>query len=119
MTKNLKKLQRYCDKQRITFRIQKLHFGYERAFLDFTDDLDGYYKMCRWLDRHKRTLAYDTEMPYSPLHFIGWIRVMPISERDEWLSLCKQDSERVEDWWCRYNAADQDTRKLMACGQII
>lgn len=119
MTKGLKKLQRYCDKRQITFRIQKLHYGYERALLEFTDDLDGYYELCRWLDRQKRKLVYDTEMPYSPRHFIGRIRVMPISERDEWLALCRQDSVRVEEWWRRYNAADPESRKLMACGQIV
>lgn len=118
MTKSgMKKLQRYCKKRDITFKIQKLHFGFERMFLDFTDDIEGYYEMRRWLERQK-TLSYETEMPYTPRHFVGWIRVMPASERDEWMTLCKQDSDRVEDWWRRYHAANIETRRLMACGQI-
>ena len=118
MTKKLQKLQKYCDKKSKTFRIQKLAFGYERAFIDFTDDQEGYDEMLRWLGRQKK-LVYVAQCPYSPVHFMAFIRVMDESDRNEWLALSKQDAERAEEWWQRYHDADPETRKLMACGAII
>lgn len=114
----LRKLIAFCKKKNILATVQELTFGYERVVLDFTDDIDGFYEMCRWLDRKKRSLTYSTEVPYSPKHFIGWIFVMPLKERGEWMSLCTQDQKRLDDWWRRYRAADDETRRLMACGAI-
>ena len=119
MKKNssLQKLLKYCEEKEILATVQKLTFGYERVLLDFTNDRDGFWQMCRWLDK-KKTLHYETSCPYSPIHFIGYIKVMPAKERDQWMTLCRQDSDRIDDWWRRYHAADEETRRLMACGAI-
>lgn len=117
-TKTIRKLLAYCEKIEQPAVVQKLTFGYERVFMDFMDNREGFYEMCKWLDKHK-SLWYQTGCPYSPLHeFNGHIFVMPVKERDEWMTLCKQDQERLDDWWRRYHAADEETRRLMACGAI-
>ena len=30
----------------------------------------------------------------------------------------KEEADRLEDWWQRYHVADEETRRLMACGAI-
>lgn len=115
--KSLQKLLDYCEENKILATVQKLTFGYERVLLDFYDNRDGFWAMCRWLDK-KKSLHFETSCPYYPKHFVGYIKVMPAKERDQWMNLCRQDADRLDDWWRRYHAADKETRRLMACGTI-
>lgn len=53
------------------------------------------------------------------LHTASWaVTVMDEKEHNELVEKQAEEMFRVNDWWIRYHNADEETRKLMACGAI-
>jgi len=50
--------------------------------------------------------------------FEGYVYLMERSEKDELQRLIQEEVKRAEAWWRRYHAADSNTRRRMACGEI-
>jgi hypothetical protein len=50
--------------------------------------------------------------------FEGYVYVMESSEYDRYRAESDAESARNWNWWERYNIADAETRRLMACGAI-
>lgn len=53
------------------------------------------------------------------LHTASWtVTVMDEKEHNELVEKQAEEMFRVNDWWIRYHNADENTRRLMACGAI-
>ena len=53
------------------------------------------------------------------LHTASWtVTVMDEKEHNELVEKQAEEMAKVNDWWERYHVADEETRKLMACGAI-
>lgn len=50
--------------------------------------------------------------------FESYVYVMDADKHRRFQDEVKREQDRVEDWWQRYHVADEDTRRLMACGAI-
>lgn len=50
--------------------------------------------------------------------FEGRVYAMDAADHAELERLSAEESARIEDWWQRYHVADEETRRLMACGAI-
>lgn len=50
--------------------------------------------------------------------FEGAVYVMVADEKAKLDKQLAEEWNRVEDWWQRYHTADEETRRLMACGTI-
>ena len=51
--------------------------------------------------------------------FEGVVYAMDAADKAELDRICNEERARVEDWWQRYHVADDETRRLMACGAIV
>ena len=50
--------------------------------------------------------------------FEGRVYAMDSGEQEELERQSTAEMAAVEDWWQRYHAADEETRRLMACGAL-
>ena len=50
--------------------------------------------------------------------FEGSVYAMDAADHAELVRLMNEEAARLEDWWQRYHVADEETRRLMACGAI-
>ena len=50
--------------------------------------------------------------------FEGYVYAMDQDDRKGFEREQKKEQKRIEDWWIRYHFADEETRRLMACGEI-
>ena len=48
----------------------------------------------------------------------GYIYIMTAEESDRLKAEMNAESKACRDWWKRYHDADEETRRLMACGAI-
>lgn len=51
-------------------------------------------------------------------YFEGCVYVMDEEEYARYKAECDAERARHDDWWKRYHYADDETKRLMACGEI-
>lgn len=49
----------------------------------------------------------------------GYIWLMTTEDADAYHTKMEERNAYLEDWWTRYHNADEETRRLMACGKIM
>lgn len=50
--------------------------------------------------------------------FEGYVYVMTSEDADRYKLKSDAENKKHWDWWARYHIADEETRRLMACGAI-
>lgn len=104
-----------CKKYGFSYMKQDCKFGYERLLIEF-DSIADLYGMVNELRKIKgASVRWDCR---SYGGFYGWITVMDEDKREDLDAKLKEEADRLEDWWQRYHVADEETRRLMACGAI-
>jgi len=104
-----------CKKYNIGYKAQPMRYGYERLEI-YVDN----YALLNALNEEFlkiRGVSVDS-VAFFPGKFTGWLYITDKGDMEKMEKLIKNEMDRVEDWWNRYNAADEDTRRLMACGEI-
>lgn len=94
---------------------QEVKFGYRRA--RFTCESHEELKAILNLLRKIGGIWTDFWCCFEG-EFEGYVYAM---DRNDWNGLeekRKKERDRVEEWWMRYHLADEETRRLMACGKI-
>ena len=84
--------------------------AYPLAMLDF-DSLDTYFEAVARL-RRCRSLHVDGN------RYAWGAHVMFTEDRAAWGQAEAVYMAGIEEWWQRYHNADENTRRLMACGAI-
>lgn len=104
-----------CKKYGFSYMKQDCKFGYERLLIEF-DSIADLYGMVNELRKIKGASVRWDRRSYGG--FYGWITVMDEDKREDLDAKLKEEADRLEDWWQRYHVADEETRRLMACGAI-
>lgn len=109
------KVAMICKKYGIGYRLRPLKFGFERMEID----CESYAILTGLGDEIKgiRGVSVESNAHFDG-EFTGVLCVMDASANTKLRALLKEEQDRVEDWWQRYHVADEDTRRLMACGAI-
>ena len=104
-----------CKKYGMSYRLRPLRFGFERIEIecDSYAILDGLRSELRKI----KGAAVDSACHFMG-QFSGRITVLDADDEEELDALLKEERDRIEEWWQRYHAADEETRRLMACGAI-
>ena len=107
---------RFAEKNGLSVEWQDLRFGFRRAVIT-TDDYIRHYALLDHLGRYSSLHAH------SSCHiglgtFEGVITIMGAKEKVKLDNLLAEEKARNEDWWQRYHKADDEIRRLMACGAI-
>ena len=100
----------------LTPRWQQLKYGFKRAVFD-CDSFEEMYaveKIVQSIEDAHCDRWYCAEGGV----FEGSVYAMDAADHAELKRLMNEGSARLEDWWQRYHVADEETRRLMACGAI-
>ena len=110
-----KKVAAICKKYGIRYRMETLKFGFKRAVIEFDSYalLEGIRDELQGI---KGTVIHS--FVHFQGEFSGALTVMDENDDADLHKKLREEHDRIEDWWRRYNAADEETRRLMACGAI-
>lgn len=115
MLKFEEKMALFAKKNGLTFTWQNLKYGYKwaRFVCETPDEMSAILKLLWdsgsvWVDR---LACYEGE-------FEGYVYAMDRKDRAGFERQQEAERSQLEDWWMRYHIADQETRRLMACGDI-
>lgn len=95
---------------------QQLKFGFKRAAFD-CDSYEEMYAVENILERMDGVFVHRWHCADGGF-FEGRVYAMDAADHAELERLSSEESTRIEDWWQRYHVADEETRRLMACGAI-
>lgn len=95
---------------------QPLKFGFRRAA--FNCDSHGEMNGIERILRSMTDVAIDKWLCTAGGVFEGVVYAMDANEKAELDRKLTEERNRLEDWWQRYHVADEETRRLMACGAI-
>ncbi len=96
-------------------RWQQLKYGLKRAVFD-CDSYEEMYAVETIFGRMKGIVC--EHWSCSEGIFEGRVYAMDSGEQEELERQSTAEMAAVEDWWQRYHAADEETRRLMACGAL-
>ena len=104
-----------AKKYGLNVKWQQLKYGFKRAA--FTcGSYEEMYAIESLFTRMKDVVC--EQWCCSLGEFDGRVYVMDAADHEELENQCAAERMRVEDWWERYHDADEETRRLMACGVI-
>lgn len=95
---------------------QPLKFGFQRAV--FNCDSFGEMTGIERILGNMTGVAIDRWLCTDGGVFEGVVYAMDANEKEELDRKLTEEWNRLEDWWQRYHVADDETRRLMACGAI-
>lgn len=95
---------------------QQLKYGFKRAVFD-CDSFDEMHAIEKIVQR-MGDVHCDRWYCAAGGVFEGCVYAMDAADYAELSRLMDEESARLEDWWQRYHVADEETRRLMACGAI-
>lgn len=95
---------------------QQLKFGFKRAAFD-CNSYEEMYAVENILERMDGVFVHRWHCADGGF-FEGRVYAMDAADHAELERLFNEESARIENWWQRYHAADEETRRLMACGAI-
>lgn len=108
-------MRKFANENNTEFQWQQLKFGYKRAKIPCYSR-EEYKELERALKRNKalrvdRWACFDGE-------FESYLYIMPMEDYCQLQAQNKAEQDKLEKWWQRYHIADEETRRLMACGAI-
>jgi hypothetical protein len=108
-------LNKLSKKHNFDFTLESLQYNTQRAVIPCS----SYNTLCyiESVLRHVKNFRIDNWTAFDGI-FEGYIYVMT---NDEYEILKTNNNKQMEDhwnWWERYNKADAETKRLMACGAI-
>lgn len=105
-----------AKKHNLQYGWQLLKYGFQRARIEVNSRSEMYAvgKMAENMGDAKVSYWYCTAGGV----FDGVVYVMEESDYNELQQAMNAEQIRVNDWWIRYHEADENTRRLMACGKI-
>lgn len=92
-----------------------MKFGFKRAVIPC--DCPVMYRAVIALTEKMKNVSVETWACYVE-PFEGYVYLMDAADKAELDRLSKEEQARVEDWWQRYHVADEETKRLMACGKL-
>lgn len=109
------RIEMFCSKNQFEYEWQPLRFGFERAAV-----------VCNSWHQHQAVAELARKLKGVAVRtwtcnlgeFEGYVYLMDAKDEDELYRLLTEEARRNEDWWQRYHAADQETKRLMARGDI-
>ena len=116
MMKNFEGFMRKFAKQNhVEVQWQPLRFGYKRAKIPCHSWAE--YTAVEAALRRNKSLHVDDWVCFDG-EFEAYLYVMPLEDYTQLKAKSKVEQDKQEDWWQRYHAANDETRRLMACGAI-
>ena len=109
------RIRRLCSQYAYSMQWQAVTFGYNRAVIA-CDNLDDFQIVLHQVQRLKGAHV-ETWTAYDGV-FEGYVYIMDADDHIAWQAANAEQMARVEAWWQRYHDADEETRRLMACGAI-
>lgn len=106
-----------AKKYSLALKWQQLKYGFSRAVID-CGSYEEMYAVEKLLTS-KANAACDRWSCNLGGVFEGVVYAMDAADKAELDRICNEERARVEDWWQRYHVADDETRRLMACGAIV
>ena len=108
-------MRKFARENNVEVQWQQLKFGYKRAKISCYSweeykELEGTLKRIKSLSV-EHWVCFDGE-------FEAYLYVMPLEDYTQLKAKSKVEQDKLEDWWQRYHAANDETRRLMACGEI-
>ena len=100
----------------LTVKWQQLKFGFKRAVFD-CGSYEEMYAIEKIVDGMPDTHCHRWHCSDGG-YFEGRVYAMDAADNAELERLLAEESAHIEDWWQRYHVADDETRRLMACGAI-
>lgn len=112
------RIESVCRKKGIHLpKVEQLEWGFTRLIIDVGSweeyDLAKYY-----MSKVKDAVIIRTWCNGDGGYFEGAVWLMEESKYAEYKRLDDVRTAYLEDWWQRYHEADEETRRLMACGAI-
>lgn len=111
-----KRIESFCKRNGYPFYWQQMEFDFERAVLTFTDS--KVYTQAQSRTQRNITEAHIEFRSHSYGAFDAAIYIMPKEDFETLHTKTIAKLKLSDDWWHRYRNADEETRKLMACGKI-
>lgn len=108
-------MRKFANENNTKFQWQQLKFGYKRAKIPCYS-WEEYKELERALKRNK-TLRVDRWTCFNG-EFEAYLYIMPREDYIQLQAQNKTEQDKIEKWWQRYHVADEETRRLMACGAI-
>lgn len=95
---------------------QPLKFGFKRAVIE-CDSFEE-FGAAKAIAGKIKDATIDSWLCAAGGVFEGYVYVMNSGNKEKLDEMLSAENRRIEDWWQRYHAADEETRRLMACGAI-
>lgn len=97
--------------------LEPLEFGYSRIRLDAVskNQLDAMEHLIRRINNARIVRRWENG---DGGFYEGAIWIMERSRYEQYSQKMEEKQAYLEDWWQRYHVADEETRRLMACGNI-
>ena len=101
----------------LSFSWQPLKYGYQRAVFS-CDSFEAFVRIRSLMERMKDA-SVETWKCDDGNVFEGYVYVMDAAERRTLQAISDAEAAKRNEWWQRYHAADDSTRRLMASGKIL
>ena len=110
------KLAKFAKQHSLSLEWQPLKFGYRRAKFQ----CGSHDEMAAVKSGLRRISGVSVTGSWTCLtgEFEGYIYAMDQRAKTDYEAKVKEERSRLEHWWARYHVADQETKRLMACGLI-
>ena len=108
-------MRKFARENNVEVQWQQLKFGYKRAKIPCCS-WEEYKELERTLKRIK-SLSVEHWVNFQG-EFEAYLYIMPLEDYSQLKGKVKAENDKLENWWQRYHAANDETRRLMACGAI-
>ena len=109
-------MNKLAKKHNFDFKIEGLQYNTQRAIVPCKSYNTLVY--IQGILKRVKSFKVNTWMVFEGI-FEGYIYIMT---KEEYETLKTNNDKKMEEswnWWERYNKADTETKKLMACGAIV
>lgn len=110
------RLELMAKRNGLTMKWQSLRFGLKRAMFECSSF--GELNAVEQILEGMKGVEVDRWICAAGGVFEGVVYAMEASAKEELDKELLAEKNRLEDWWQRYHVADEETRRLMACGAL-
>ena len=108
-------IRKFARENNVEVQWQQLKFGYKRAKIPCYS-WEEYKELEHSLKKNK-ALRVDCWTCFNG-EFEAYLYIMSREDYIQLQARNKAEQDKIEKWWQRYHIADDETRRLMACGTI-
>lgn len=108
-------MRKFAKQNHVEVQWQQLRFGYKRARISCHSWAE--YTAVEAALRRNKSLHVEKWVWFDG-EFESYLYVMPLEDYTQLKAKSKVERDKLEDWWRRYHNADEEIRRLMACGAI-